>query len=47
VHRLRENVGATAVELTDDDLRQIQEALAHIQVQGDRYPPHLAARAGR
>ena len=47
VHRLKENVGAAAIELTRDDLRQIEEALAHIKVQGDRYPAHLAARAGR
>ena len=47
VHRLKENVGAAAVELTRDDLRQIEEALGHIKVQGDRYPAHLAARAGR
>jgi aryl-alcohol dehydrogenase-like predicted oxidoreductase len=47
VHRLKENLGAAAIELTEDDLRQIAEALAHIKVQGDRYPPHLAARAGR
>jgi aryl-alcohol dehydrogenase-like predicted oxidoreductase len=46
-HRLQENVGAAAIELTADDLRQIEEALAGIKVQGDRYPPHLAARAGR
>jgi aryl-alcohol dehydrogenase-like predicted oxidoreductase len=47
LHRLEENVGAASVELTPDDLRQIGDALSHIQVQGDRYPPHLAARAGR
>jgi aryl-alcohol dehydrogenase-like predicted oxidoreductase len=47
VHRLKENVGAADVELTEDDLRRINDALAHIRVQGDRYPPHLAARAGR
>jgi aryl-alcohol dehydrogenase-like predicted oxidoreductase len=47
VHRLKENVGAAALELTKDDLRQIEEALAGIKVQGDRYPAHLAARAGR
>ena len=47
VHRLKENVGAAALELTEDDLRQIEDAVAHIKVQGDRYPPHLAARAGR
>ena len=47
VQRLKENVGAATIELTADDLRQIEAALAHIQVQGDRYPPHLAARVGR
>ena len=47
VHRLKENLGAAAIELTGDDLRQIEAALADIKVQGDRYPPHLAARAGR
>ena len=47
VHRLKENLGAAALELTEDDLHQIEGALADIKVQGDRYPPHLAARAGR
>ena len=47
LHRLRENVGAAAVELTQADLRQIEAALSHIKVQGDRYPAHLAARAGK
>jgi aryl-alcohol dehydrogenase-like predicted oxidoreductase len=47
LHRLRENVGAAAVDLTADDLRQIADALAQVQVVGDRYPAHLAARAGR
>jgi aryl-alcohol dehydrogenase-like predicted oxidoreductase len=46
-HRLKENLGAAAIELTPGDLRQIGEALAEIKVQGDRYPAHLAARAGR
>jgi len=45
--RLEENIGAAAVSLTADDLRQIEDALSHITVQGDRYPAHLAARAGR
>src|SRR5262245_901545 len=47
VHRLKENIGAAAVELTEEDSRQIGEALAQIKVEGDRYPPHLAALAGR
>jgi len=47
LHRLKENVGAAAVELTPDELRQIKEALADIKVKGDRYPAHLAARVGK
>jgi len=47
LNRLEENIAAAAVELTADDLREIGNALSHIQVQGERYPPHLAARAGR
>jgi aryl-alcohol dehydrogenase-like predicted oxidoreductase len=47
LHRLKENVGAAAIELTKDDLRRIEEALAHIKVQGNRYPAHLAARVGK
>jgi hypothetical protein len=47
LHRLDENIGAASVELTAEELRQIEEALAHLKVQGDRYPAHLAARAGK
>jgi aryl-alcohol dehydrogenase-like predicted oxidoreductase len=47
LHRLEENLGAAAVELTAGDLRQIEELLAQIKVHGDRYPAHLAARVGR
>jgi aryl-alcohol dehydrogenase-like predicted oxidoreductase len=47
LHRLKENVGGAAVELTADDLREIDQVLAEIQVQGARYPAHLAARAGK
>jgi len=47
LHRLDENIGAARVELTADDLRDIDGALSRLTVQGDRYPPHLAARAGR
>jgi len=47
VHRLKENVGAAAIELAADDLRQIDSALAGIKILGDRYPPQLAARAGK
>ncbi len=47
LNRLEENIGAAAIELSTEDLGRIGEALAHIQIQGDRYPAHLAARAGR
>ena len=47
LHRLEENVGAAAIDLTAGDLSQINDALARIEVQGDRYPAHLAARVGR
>jgi aryl-alcohol dehydrogenase-like predicted oxidoreductase len=43
-HRLEENIAAASLELTAADLHQIEEALATIQVQGDRYPAHFAAR---
>lgn len=46
-HRLKENIGAAALELTTDDVHRIGDALAQIKVQGDRYPAHLAARAGK
>jgi aryl-alcohol dehydrogenase-like predicted oxidoreductase len=45
--RLEENVGAAAVELTTDDLREIESAASTINVQGDRYPEHLARLTGR
>ena len=47
LHRLKENVGAAAVELAEDELGKIEKALAQIRVQGDRYPAHLAARVGK
>ena len=45
--RLDENIGAAAVELTPDDLRDIDSAAAQITVQGDRYPEHLQRLVGR
>src|ERR687884_599129 len=41
LHRLEENIGATNVELTAEDLRDIDTAAAKIQVQGARYPEQL------
>jgi aryl-alcohol dehydrogenase-like predicted oxidoreductase len=46
LHRLIENTDAAAVELTPDDLREINDAAAKITVQGARYPAHLQARSG-
>jgi aryl-alcohol dehydrogenase-like predicted oxidoreductase len=47
LHRLEENLGAVAVELTPDDLGAIEGALAEITVQGARYPEHLQRLVGR
>jgi hypothetical protein len=44
---MKENAAAAEVELTTADLRQIADALAQIKIVGDRYPAHLAARAGK
>jgi aryl-alcohol dehydrogenase-like predicted oxidoreductase len=41
LHRLEENIGAAAVELTADDLSEIEDAASKIEVQGARYPEHL------
>jgi aryl-alcohol dehydrogenase-like predicted oxidoreductase len=46
VSRLKENARAAAIELSAEDLRKMSEALSRIKVQGERYPPHLAARVG-
>jgi aryl-alcohol dehydrogenase-like predicted oxidoreductase len=45
--RLEENLGGAAVELTSDDLLEIDSAVAAIEVQGERYPAHLQALVGR
>jgi len=46
LHRLDENIGAVAIALTPDDLRQINEAASKIKVEGDRYPEHLEKMSG-
>jgi aryl-alcohol dehydrogenase-like predicted oxidoreductase len=45
--RLEENLGAADVELTERDLRDIEDALAGITLQGERYPPFLQAMVDR
>jgi aryl-alcohol dehydrogenase-like predicted oxidoreductase len=47
LHRLEENLGATKVKLTSEDLRQIQDAISGIEVQGARYPEALQKLVGR
>jgi aryl-alcohol dehydrogenase-like predicted oxidoreductase len=47
LHRLEENIGAAAVELTPADLAEIETAAAKIRVQGDRYPEKLEQLTGR
>ena len=47
LHRLEENLGAAAIELTVHDLQEIEGALAGIAVQGARYPASLQANVGR
>ncbi len=46
LERLDENIGAAAIELTPDDLREIESAAAQITVQGDRYPEALERKTG-
>jgi aryl-alcohol dehydrogenase-like predicted oxidoreductase len=47
LHRLEENIGAAAVELTPEDLRQLETAASKISVQGARYPEELQKLVGR
>src|SRR5438045_1591765 len=46
LHRLEENIGAADVELTSDDLREIETVASKINVQGARYPEELERRNG-
>ncbi|MCU1293258.1 MAG: aldo/keto reductase [Bryobacterales bacterium] len=45
--RLEENIGASAIELTPDDIREIDSAASKITVQGARYPEHVEKMTGR
>jgi aryl-alcohol dehydrogenase-like predicted oxidoreductase len=47
LNRLKENTRAAAIELSAEDLRKIGDSLGRIKVQGNRYPAHLAGRAGK
>ncbi|HXT12674.1 MAG TPA: aldo/keto reductase [Candidatus Angelobacter sp.] len=46
-HRLRENIAATSIQLTVEDLRQLEGAAAKVAVHGERYPEHLQKLVGR
>jgi aryl-alcohol dehydrogenase-like predicted oxidoreductase len=46
-HRLEENLGAAELELTPDDLREVEGAASRIAIQGDRYPEELERRTGK
>jgi aryl-alcohol dehydrogenase-like predicted oxidoreductase len=47
LHRLEENIGAASIELTSDDVREIEDAASKIKVQGARYPERLERMTGR
>jgi aryl-alcohol dehydrogenase-like predicted oxidoreductase len=47
LERLKENIGAAEIQLTSDDLREIDRAASQITVQGARYPEHLEQMTGR
>jgi aryl-alcohol dehydrogenase-like predicted oxidoreductase len=46
LHRLEENIGAVAVELTPEDLDEINSAASKITIHGERYPEALEKRTG-
>ncbi|TDW49020.1 aryl-alcohol dehydrogenase-like predicted oxidoreductase [Flavobacterium sp. 270] len=47
IHRLQENIGATKVYLTTEDLAKIEIALSKIEIVGARYPQHLQDKVGK
>jgi aryl-alcohol dehydrogenase-like predicted oxidoreductase len=47
LHRLEENIGAAAIELTSDNLREIDNAASQVTVHGARYPEQLERMTGR
>lgn len=46
-HRMKENIGAALIDLSSDDLRDIEVMASHIKVQGNRYPDNLEQLTGR
>ena len=47
LNRLEENIGSTSLELTTDDLREIEEAASKIKIEGARYPENLERTINR
>jgi aryl-alcohol dehydrogenase-like predicted oxidoreductase len=47
LHRLEENLGATDVDLSAEDLTEIESAFSGIEVQGQRYPEAMQKLVGR
>jgi aryl-alcohol dehydrogenase-like predicted oxidoreductase len=47
LERLDENIGAASVELAPDDLKEIEDALLKIPIQGNRYPEQMESMTGR
>jgi diketogulonate reductase-like aldo/keto reductase len=46
LNRLEENIGSVDVELTAEDLREIDEAASRVTVQGARYPEEMEKKSG-
>ena len=46
LHRLEENIGAASIELTAEDLREIEHGAAAIEMQGERLPPAMLGMVG-
>lgn len=47
LERLEENLGATKIELSDDDVRDLEEASSNVKIEGERYPAFHASLVGR
>lgn len=47
LHRLEENLGGAAIELSSGDLEKIESAASKVEIQGARYPEHIAKHAGK
>lgn len=46
IHRLEENIGATAIELSAENLHELESAAAKLPVQDARYPEHIEKMTG-